>query len=625
MGAQRYNVITGSRLSRRAALRGAALTGLGGAALWTVGCSSSNNNKSVATATKAAATAASATSAATTAPATAAGTAAATRAAASATAVGAASSSPAASAGSATPKIADFGWTNNAPDLKATPKKGGTFRFGTHVVPPGLDPVKSASYESANIYTPVYNRLIRGQYGTELQPYNPWRLMITNDLAASMEHPDAMTYTFKLKPNIKFQNVDPVKGRAFTSADVKYSLDAFLANKETATYLASVTVDAPDPLTVKLTLTKPANYILQALADPRIVMLAHEVADADGDFSKRAIGTGPFILDNFQPNVSAHYKRNPDYYRTDRPYFDAMQFDNFKDNASSKAAFIAGQYEYAQYALLNPTDDIKDILAAQKSTVVLKLQSRWQSNVFAMGFAADKAPYTDPRVRIGISKGWDRSVFGKKNYGGDYNVLGAYAWIDEFDSAPDLGDAYKFDQKAAKDMLSAAGQSSLTVPFDYFPYGGDADDQLQTIQNQLKEIGVNLQLNKLDATAFFAKYYGQKVDNAISSFIPTTPRWAPLSMLVLWHSGSPKNYLRLNSPDFDAAVDKLTTTEDPAEQKKAYQDAFNKLHQPAYFVSWAESPTFFVHSPKLHGVLPNMYNDPAGWGNQALEDWWLDA
>src|SRR5690349_10755695 len=131
MGAQRYNVITGARLNRRAALRGAGLAGLGSAAAWLVACSSSNNNKSAASATTAA---------------TAAGTAVATRA---ATSAPAASGSPAAGAGSATPKIADFGWTNNAPDLKAMPKKGGTLRFSTHVVPPGLDPVKSASYESA--------------------------------------------------------------------------------------------------------------------------------------------------------------------------------------------------------------------------------------------------------------------------------------------------------------------------------------------------------------------------------------------------------------------------------------------------------------------------------------------
>ena len=197
MGTQRYHVVTGSRLSRRAALRGAGLAGLGGAAAWLVACSSSNNNKSAATATKSAATVASATSAAAsattaasaTSAATRAGTAAATRA---ATSAPAAAGSPAAAG--AAPKIADFGWTNNAPDLKAAPKKGGTLRFSTHVTPPGLDPVKSASYESANIYTPVYNRLIRAQYGTELQPYNPWRLMITTDLAAAMpEHPDAST------------------------------------------------------------------------------------------------------------------------------------------------------------------------------------------------------------------------------------------------------------------------------------------------------------------------------------------------------------------------------------------------------------------------------------------------
>src|SRR5262249_45448120 len=188
-------------------------------------------------------------------------------------------------------------------------------------------------------------------------------------------------------------------------------------------------------------------------------------------------------------------------------------------------------------------------------------QSRWQSNVFSIGFAADKAPYSDVRVRTAISRGFDRGVFGKKNYEGDFNVLGAYAWVDMFDSAPSLGDAYKYDPKAAKDMRAAAGVTTpFNVPLDYFVYGGDAEDQLQTIQDQLKDIGVNLQLQKQDYTAFLAKYYGAKVDNAITRFIPTTPRWAPLSMLALWRSGSPKNYLRVNSPELDAAIDKLVSS-----------------------------------------------------------------
>lgn len=156
-------------------------------------------------------------------------------------------------------QLDQFKFTNNAPALKATPKKSGTFKFSTHVKPPSLDPIESAPYESANIYTLVYNRLIRGEYGTELQPYNPWRLKIKGDVAESWEHPDPMTYTFKIRQNVKFQNVAPVSGRAFTSADAKYSLDAFLANVETASLLP-FTVQAPDAQTVKLTLTKPANY-----------------------------------------------------------------------------------------------------------------------------------------------------------------------------------------------------------------------------------------------------------------------------------------------------------------------------------------------------------------------------
>lgn len=521
-------------------------------------------------------------------------------------------------------RLEEFKWLQNAPDLKATPRRGGTLRYSTHVTPPSLDPVKSASYESANIYTPVYNRLVRGAYGTELQPYNPWRLKITGDLAESWEHPDASTYILKLRQGVKYQDVPPVNGRAFTAQDAKFSLDAFLSNPETASMLP-FKVDVPDDRTVRLTLTKPANYVLQSLSEPRFVMLAREVAEADGDFSKRAIGTGPFILEEMVPNTRARYRRNPTYWRQDRPYLDTLQFDHFRDSASAKAAFIANQYEYAQYLLTNP-QEVKDIVAARKDAVVLKLQSRWQSNVFSIGFANDRPPYNDPRVRIAISKGFDRAVFGKSAYGGDYNVLGAYPWLDWFDSAPDLGDAYKYDPQAAKQMLAAAGVTTpLTVPFDYFIYGGDAEDQLQTIQEQLKQIGVDFQLRRLDYTAFLTKYYGAKVEHTILSFIPTTPRWAPLSMFSLFRSDQPKNYLRIKSPDLDAALDKLTTTEDWEEQKKAYREAWTKLMHPAYFLSMAEAPAYFIHSPKLHGLLPNMYNDPAGWGNQAMEDWWIEA
>lgn len=583
----RARTLARTRLGRRQLLRGAAGAGIGGLAVWIAACKGSEKQETT-------------TSSSSSAPVQA-----------SPTTVTAA-------------KLEEFKWTNNQPDLKATPKRGGSFRYSTHVTPPGLDPIKSASFESANIYTPVYNRLIRAEYGTEMNPYNPWRLKIKGDLAESWEHPDPMTYVLKLRQNIKYQDLPPVSGRAFTSADAKYALDAFLGNPETASQLP-FKVEAPDAQSVKLTLTRPANYVLQALQDPRFVMVAREVAEADGDFSKRAIGTGPFILEEMVPSTRAKYRRNPTYFRQDRPYFDAMVFDHFKDSASAKAAFISNQYEYAQYLLTNP-EEVKDVLAARKDVVVLKLQSRWQSNVFSIGFAGDRAPYNDQRVRTAISKGFDRAVFGKKAYGGDYNVLGAYAWTDFFDAAPDLGDAYKYDPKAAKDMLQAAGVTTpLSVPLDYFIYGGDAEDQLQTIQEQLKDIGVNLQLQKQDYTGFLAKYYGAKVEHAITSFVPTTPRWAPLSMLALWRSGSPKNYLRISSPQFDAAVDKLTTSENAEEQKKAYQEAWKALMLPAYFLQMAEAPTYVIHSPKLHGLMPNMFNDPAGWGNQAMEDWWLES
>src|SRR5581483_11026600 len=91
----------------------------------------------------------------------------------------------------------------NAPDFTLEPKSGGNFRYGYNADPPHLDPVLTSSYAMHSAVTPVYNRLMRGKWAQELNPFDPWKVEVTGDLAQSYEVPDPQTYTFKLAGGVK--------------------------------------------------------------------------------------------------------------------------------------------------------------------------------------------------------------------------------------------------------------------------------------------------------------------------------------------------------------------------------------------------------------------------------------
>src|SRR5579875_1761469 len=97
------------------------------------------------------------------------------------------------------------------------PQPGGTFNTYHNMNLP-LDPQKIDGQPHIAV-DGVYSRILRWQTGPSpktLEDHN-----VENDLAASVEAPDASTWTIKLRPGVKFQNIPPVSGHALEAADVK--------------------------------------------------------------------------------------------------------------------------------------------------------------------------------------------------------------------------------------------------------------------------------------------------------------------------------------------------------------------------------------------------------------------
>ena len=160
----------------------------------------------------------------------------------------------------------------------------------------------------------------------------PGTFIVEPDLAERWEAPDDTTYVFHLRQGVKWHNKPPVNGRELVAEDVKFTFDRFLTeqgNPERQLLEPVDRVEVVDRYTVKFLLKEPFVWLLDMLANAMCMwIIAPEVVQQFGDLKKAetAIGTGPFLLERYEPNVKTVFKRNPDYFRQGLPYVDGVEW-----------------------------------------------------------------------------------------------------------------------------------------------------------------------------------------------------------------------------------------------------------------------------------------------------------
>src|SRR5207245_7627483 len=169
----------------------------------------------------------------------------------------------------------------------------------------------------------VYSKLLQHKVGADVQPGT---FIVEPDLAARWEAPYDRTYVFHLRQGVKWHNKPPVNGRELVAEDVKFTFDRFLTvegNPERLLLEAVERVEVVDHYTVQFRLKEPFVWLLDTLASPLCTwIIAPEVVQKYGDLKKveTAIGTEPFLLERYEPNVKTVFRRHPEYFRPGLPY-----------------------------------------------------------------------------------------------------------------------------------------------------------------------------------------------------------------------------------------------------------------------------------------------------------------
>lgn len=191
---------------------------------------------------------------------------------------------------------------------------GGTLVAAWAQDPVGLDPHITSAYSSFQILENVLDTLVTLDEEQNVVP----------SLAESWEvSDDGLEWTFHLRDGATFSN-----GRALTADDVVYTYDRML-DPDTGSgnaYLLAGVVDvaAVDERTVTITLDEPNVALLGHLAVNKSVGIIARESVEDGTINTQPIGTGPFMITDFQPGTSVRLERNPHYWQDGMPYLDAI-------------------------------------------------------------------------------------------------------------------------------------------------------------------------------------------------------------------------------------------------------------------------------------------------------------
>src|SRR5438067_2055097 len=231
-----------------------------------------------------------------------------------------------------------------------TPQRGGVFRIRGEDATTGFDPHLAPNHHRiATNLSFTHSRLVKVKAGPSVVPGT---LPVEPDLAESWSQPNDRTYVFKLRKGVRWHPKPPVNGRELTADDVKYTYDRFLQIKgnPNRSMLGHVEkIDVLDRYAVKFTLSEPFGWFLDYLANTVMWIVPREAVEQFGDLrrAEACIGTGPWMLERYEPNTRLIFVRHKDYFVPGLPYADGVEVTVDEDPSSRMASWIAGKYDFA--------------------------------------------------------------------------------------------------------------------------------------------------------------------------------------------------------------------------------------------------------------------------------------
>ena len=380
---------------------------------------------------------------------------------------------------------------------------------------------------------------------------------------------DGLTWTFHLRPDVKFSNGTPL-----TSNDVKVSLDLARGGQRTVwkdNYKAIKEIQTPDPMTVNIILNQPHAPLLSELAMfPAWIMQADmaTATDAPGYDDSQAWaskGTGAYYTESWKKGDPVILKRNP-YYWKNTPAIDEVDIEYVPDDNTRVLKLQGGEDDVVDFV---PFSQI-DALNAQPG--IRAQDFPIQQTTFAI-LNVTRPPLDEVNVRQALNYATDKDAIIKSVFFGQAQVMNAPIPLGTYVDKNSPGYPYDLD-KARALMAASSVPNGFTLPMVVPNNNQDRINTAIILKDQWSKIGVNVDIQQLESSAWRAAFHGE------GNFNSTLAAWTndmndPTEIVNYEMRGGPDSgsfayWTRYNNPDLSARITAADLEQDPATREAEY-------------------------------------------------------
>jgi ABC-type transport system substrate-binding protein len=373
--------------------------------------------------------------------------------------------------------------------------------------------------------------------------------------------------------------------------------------------IASVEATSPTVVTIKA--KKPYAPMLPMLAHLNAYMVPREAVEKFGDLKGKAVGTGPFVLRNFERGKGYYFERHPAYFKQGRPFVDKLEYLVVPDPALQISSIRTGQLQIAGVSQQQFQDLRNSNLQTQKV-------EGYTGNLISINRRDTKA-FQDARVRRAISLAMDRDAIISSVLQGEatkYVLLPAVMqpWQLPKD---EVNSAYKLDVTQAKQLLQAAGyggglEMKWQVPGQQQP---TSLATLEVLQQQLAPVGIKLGIDNMEYTTWQKALVDLSFTATVSG---NRPYQDP--DLYTWISYHPDS--NEDAPSDDAEFNQLLVRQRETFDVDARRRVIHDIQRKMFDLNY----TLFIYDPNTFSVWQRNVRDfaPTGvTGSQNLAYVWF--
>jgi len=419
----------------------------------------------------------------------------------------------------------------------------------------GYPPQLTAS--DRNVATPMFERLLYVDDDLNYQP----------ELATEWSFSeDGLTLTFKLRQGVKYHD-----GTDFNAQSAKDNFEELIPPK--ARILPGITsVNIIDPYTISFTLSEYNNLILYQIASSyEAYMCSYDAVRANGAEWARThpVGTGPFMLDDYEPDNYVRLVRNPNYWRENRPFLDSYTWVVITDGTtqllSYQAREVDGVFDVQPANAASFKDGTTEIVTAPLAVFCMAMDT------------ANNPALADVRVRQAIEYAIDKEAISKGPGMGYY--VPAYQVIptDSVYYNPACTPR-KYDPAKARALLEEAGYANgLTIEYNGLEtYWRDG---MVAVQAYLADVGIDLKINYLPQAAYNAIRSNSEIPPGNASQMTMTIFANNLYVLDQQWRANPSTFAFIQTPvQCDALLTAAKASRDQAESVRIAQQVVKILY-----------------------------------------------